>query len=166
MKKVFIVLGGIFLVVLIIGGGGITYMAITGNALDRQSKAYADTAIPAIVDGWNEGALETRESPEFRTDVNRPDLDRGFSMLRKLGNLKRYDGAKGEARIWITPEHGKQITASYIGSAEFDGGPAQIILRLIKHGNQWQILAFRVNTPLFLRKPGHKVPDPPASGQI
>jgi hypothetical protein len=150
MKKLLIVLGGLFLVILVVGGAGVAYVAITGGALDRESKAYADAAIPAIVGGWNESALETRASPEFRSAVSKSDLDRLFLLFRRLGHLKKYNGVKGEANISVTTQRGRMITARYVGSADFDAGRAQIRIILIKHGGNWQILGFRVNSQAFL----------------
>jgi hypothetical protein len=49
MKKFFIILGSIFLAIIVLGAIGIAFVAVRGSALDKESKAYADSAIPAIV---------------------------------------------------------------------------------------------------------------------
>jgi hypothetical protein len=152
MKKLLIGLGGLFVVLLVIGGVGIAYVAIKGSALDGEAKTYADAAIPAIVGGWNESELETRLSPEFRSVTSTADLDKLFNAFRRLGGLKSYNGAKGQAIMSATTQNGSQTIADYIGSADFDAGPAQIELKLIKHGEQWQILGFRVNSRTFLEQ--------------
>jgi hypothetical protein len=54
MKKFLIVLGSIFLALIVLGGIGIAFTAIKGTALDKESKAYADSAIRAIVTTWSE----------------------------------------------------------------------------------------------------------------
>lgn len=69
MKKFFIVLGSIFLALIVLGAIGIAFVAVRGNALDNESKAYADTAIPKIVSTWSEKALLDRASPEFKNAV-------------------------------------------------------------------------------------------------
>src|ERR1017187_1670145 len=66
MKKFFIVLGSIFLAIVVLGAIGSAFVAVRGNALDKESKAYADAAIPAIANGWNEKELLDRASPEFK----------------------------------------------------------------------------------------------------
>ena len=71
-------------------------------------------------------------------------------MFRKLGELQTFDCAKGQAIMSATTQNGARITANYIGSAVFDAGPAQIDLGLIKHGDQWQVMRFRVNSRAFL----------------
>lgn len=150
MKKLLIVLGAVFLIVLVLVGGGVAYLAVNGSALDRESKAFADAVISSIIGGWDERELESRVSPEFRAATTSSDLDKLFAMFRRLGNLKSYNGSKGDANISVTTQSGKQITATYVGSADFENGPAQIAIRLIKHGDQWQILAFRVDSRSFL----------------
>jgi hypothetical protein len=60
MKKFLIVLGMIFLAVIVLAVIGIGFVAIRGNALDKESKAYADAAIPAIVTTWSQKELLDR----------------------------------------------------------------------------------------------------------
>jgi hypothetical protein len=47
MKKFLIVLGSIFLAVIVLGALDIRFVAVQGNALDKESKAYAD-ATPSL----------------------------------------------------------------------------------------------------------------------
>jgi hypothetical protein len=66
MKKFLITLGSIFLAVIILGAIGIAFIAVRGNALDKESKPYADSAISAIVTAWSEKELVDRASPSSR----------------------------------------------------------------------------------------------------
>src|SRR5436305_1069194 len=113
MKKFFIILGAIFLGLVVLGAVGIAYVAVRGNALDKESKAYADSAIPAILDGWNEKALVDRASPELNKVVTQQQLDQLFHWLATLGRLQKCDPAKGDALISATTQNGKMITAEY-----------------------------------------------------
>ena len=70
MKRFLIVLGSIFLALIVLGGLGIGFVAVQGNALDKESKAYADSAIPAIITTWLDKALLDRASPEFNEATN------------------------------------------------------------------------------------------------
>ena len=78
MKKFLIVLGSIFLAVIVLGAIGIAFTAIRGTALDKESKAYADSALRAIVSTWSEKELLDRASPEFKKAVTIDQLDRFF----------------------------------------------------------------------------------------
>jgi hypothetical protein len=49
-----------------------------------------------------------------------------------------------------TTQTGNRISADYDAEATFDKRKANIHLTLIKHGDQWQIMNFRVNSPALL----------------
>jgi hypothetical protein len=52
----------------------------------------------------------------------------------------------------ITTQSGSQTSANYQASVDFSTGPAMIDVGLIKHGDQWQIARFRVNSKAFLNQ--------------
>ena len=153
MKKLLMILGGVFLVLLVLGVAGIAIVAVKGNALDKESKQYVDAAIPAIVSGWDITEIQNRASPEFKTAVKDEDLEKLVRMFRRLGKFKTYNGAKGEANISATIRDDKTISAAYVATALFDTGPAEINMSLIKHGTQWQLLGLRINSKVFLEPP-------------
>jgi hypothetical protein len=153
MKKTLMILGGVFLVLLVLGAAGIAIVAVKGNALDKESKQYVDAAVPAIVSGWDITEIQNRASPEFKAAVKDEDLEKLVGMFRRLGKLKAYNGAKGDANISVTTQHGKVISAAYVASADFDTGPAEINMSLIKHGDQWQLLGIHINSKVFLEQP-------------
>jgi hypothetical protein len=152
MKKVLIALGSIFLAIVVLIAIGIVFVAVRGNALDKESKAYADAAIPAIITNWSEKALLDRASPEFNKAVTQQQLDQLFRWVSSLGGLQKYDPPQGQALMSATTQAGKQITAQYTTKATFAKGEATVTLGLIKHGDQWQILRFSVNSPQLVPK--------------
>src|SRR6266576_2848063 len=113
MKKFFIVLGAIFLALIVLVAIGIAFIAIKGTALDKESKAYADAAIPAIVTTWSEKELLERASPEFKQAVTIDQLDRLFQWVSSLGRLQKCEPAEGQSLMSMTSQSGKQITAKY-----------------------------------------------------
>lgn len=152
MKKTLTVLGWIFLALLVLVGALAGYLSYIGPRLDASSKAYVDGQIPAIVSGWSGDELLKRAAPELRQVVtDKKQLDQLFANLSRLGKLKHYDGSKGEANITLTLRQGRVVTASYVASAKFENGPAQIAVRLIRHGSQWQLLYFNVRSPALMR---------------
>lgn len=150
MKKFFIILGSIFLVAIVLGGIGIAFLAIRGSALDKESKAYADSAIPAIVTGWSEKELLDRASPELKKAVTIDQLDRLFRWVSGLGQLQKCEPAQGQALMSATTQAGKVVSGQYTAKATFQKGEATIKLGLIKHGDQWQILNFYVDSPALV----------------
>ena len=150
MKKFFIVLGSIFLALIVLVAVGIAFVAIKGTALDKESKAYADSAIPAIVSTWSEKELLDRASPEFKKAVTIDELDRLFRWISGLGPLQKCEPAEGQSLMSATTQAGKTVSAKYTAKATFEKGEATIKLVLIKHGDQWQIISFDVNSPALV----------------
>jgi hypothetical protein len=150
MKKFLIVLGSIFLTIIVLGAIGIAFVAVRGSALDKESKAYADSAIPAVVTTWSEKELLDRASPEFKKAITLDQLDRLFRAFATLGHLQNCEPANGQALMSATTQNGKTISAQYTAKATFEKGEATIKLGLIKHGDQWQILGFHVDSPVFI----------------
>jgi hypothetical protein len=147
MKKFFVTLGVIFLVVVVLGGISFWYIAVRGNTLDKESKVYVAAAIPAILNGWNEQALLDRASPELKGAVSQQQLDQLFRSFEKLGRFLTFDSPQGQALISASSQKGKMINAQYDAKAYFDKGDAIIRVALIKHDDQWQIFGFFVKSP-------------------
>ena len=150
MKKLLMILGGIFGFLVIAGAVVIAILAVRGSALDKESKDYVDAAIPAIVSHWDIAEIQQRSSPEFKAAVSDQDLAKLVQMFKRLGGLKAYNGAKGGSNMSVTTEQGKVISAEYVGNADFDTGPADIKISLIKHDEQWQLLGISIESRVFL----------------
>jgi hypothetical protein len=151
MKRLLIALGTIFLMIIIFGAIGIGIIAYKGTALDKESKDYVDSSVPAIVSAWDKQELLSRASPEFMQVVTSADLDKLYGMYRRLGKLKEYQGSEGQSNMSVTSQHGKVISAAYTTKATFDSGPATIKISIIKHGDKWQIIKLYVESEVFLQ---------------
>ncbi len=119
-------------------------VASAGYSLDKESKAYVDTAVPAIVSGWDVAELQKRASDEFNNSVDYADLIRYFAILRKIGSLREYQGSIGESQITISLLSGVTVTALYTASADCDEGTVDLELSLIKQKGIWRILGIRI----------------------
>ena len=91
-----------------------------------------------------------RASPEFKHAVTIDQLDHLFDWFRSLGPLERVEPPRGQATMSATTQSGERITADYVAKANFEKGNATIKLGLIKHGDQWQILRFSVDSPALM----------------
>ncbi|WP_283745359.1 hypothetical protein [Sideroxydans sp. CL21] len=153
MKKFLSIVGGIFLLSILVVGGFIGYAAYQGKDLDASSKAYIEANVPPIISSWSKDELLKRSSPQLLKIVNeKPEqLDQLFLMLSKLGALRSFGDVKGDSNVSYTTQHGKAVTASYSATAKYENGEAQISIRLIQLAGQWQFLYFYVNSPLFLK---------------
>ena len=100
----------------------------------------------------NESAFFERASPELKRLMSANDGDRLFLRLRELGHLKHCDSAQGQSMTSAVLGQPRRTTARYEAVAEFEKAEARIVVELIKHGDRWQMLAFQVNSPLFVPK--------------
>jgi hypothetical protein len=140
MKKVIMALGYLFLICVVLLIAAALIVVIQGKKLDRESRAYVDMAIPAIISNWDVKEVEKRASPEFNSGVDYDDLDELFNLMQNLGSLTEYHGSTGNANLTISFRHGYEITADYAANAEFEAGAVEVQMSLILHGGQWQIL--------------------------
>jgi hypothetical protein len=149
MKKVIMMLGYAFLVLIAgIVAETVTLSAIK-NRMDKESKAFVDAAIPAIVSTWDVSEIEKRASPEFNDEVDYDELQQDFSALQQLGNLVEYKGSDGDSNIALSFQYGYEITADYTANADFEAGSTAMRISLVKRGGQWQILDFSINPEDF-----------------
>jgi hypothetical protein len=128
----------------------IGYAVFTGSKLDKESEAYVDATVPAIVSSWSKEELVNRAGPEFKQATNQEEIARLFQWFKTLGQLQKYEGSQGQATTSVTPQTGKVVSARYFAKATFERGEATIEINLIKRGNTWQIAAFKafkVNSP-------------------
>jgi hypothetical protein len=153
MKKFLSIVGGLFLLLILVVAGFIGYAAYQGRGLDASSKAYVEANIPPIISTWSKDELLKRASPQLLKIVNeKPEqLDQLFQKLSRLGAMKSFGDVKGDSNVSYTTQDGKVTTASYIATAKFENGDGRIAVRLIQLSGQWQLLLFHVNSPLFLQ---------------
>jgi hypothetical protein len=151
MKKLLIILGSIFLIIILVVAVGIGIVAVKGTAFDKESKAYVDSTVPMLVAAWDEKELLSRASPEFTQAVKDEELDKLYGMFRRLGKLREYQGSEGQSNMSVNSWSGRVVSAAYTARASFDAGPAVIKIALIKHGDNWQIYGFHIDSEVFLQ---------------
>ena len=153
MNKSLVIGGVLFAVVLALIGSAVGYFVYNGSGLDASSKAYIDENIPRIVSPWSKEELLKRSSPKLIELVNKnPDgLDQLFKKLSTLGAMTRYEGSEGQAYFFVNYPQGKSISAKYTAQAKFEHGDASIQVQMVQTDDQWQIINFHVNSPIFLQ---------------
>jgi len=121
------------------------------NVAARESEAYADQSIHAIITTWSEDELIKRASPELKADTNQGELDSAFANMRKLGKLQSYSGLddNGKVRLNWTNGHFSYI-AYYEAKATFQNGRLLVTIHIVKRDKQWQITGFHVDPEPFL----------------
>ena len=88
MRKFLVALGAMTLAVVVAAGIGVGILIYKGKSLDRESKAYVDSAVPAIVTVWSKYALLDQATPELRANALK-----GYSR-RLCGHLLGHGSPK------------------------------------------------------------------------
>jgi len=148
MRKLLVIFGALILVVVVAAGIGIGVIVYKGNSLDAESKAFVDSAVPAIAASWNREQLLDRATPELRANVKPGDLRALFDAVSQLGPLVEYQGATGEANMSYVAGSGSSVSASYVANARCKDGAATIHIALVKRDGRWMINGFHVDTSL------------------
>ncbi len=119
-------------------------IAVFANTLNKESKAFVDASLPAIISDWDVTEIQKRASPEFNGSVDYDDLQQLFDALREFGELQEYHGATGEAKTSFSIESGIMLTAFYDARADFEEGTVDIQVSLVRREGRWQILGFNI----------------------
>lgn len=71
MKNILMIAGAIFILLIVTLAVLVGIVATKGEALDRESKQYADTAMRAILSSWDERQLLDRANSELLKSIAR-----------------------------------------------------------------------------------------------
>jgi hypothetical protein len=151
MNKLLKVLGGIFLVVLIVIAVATAIFVPKWLTLDKDAVAYIETNVPLVVEKWNSEELKKRAAPELLAQPNIEQLPRVFSWLSSLGKLEKLEKPVGQIGTGVYA--GTEFNGTwgdYLANAKFEAGPAQVKVLLRRTGETWQIMGFHVASPALL----------------
>jgi hypothetical protein len=145
VRKFLYILGALTLIVILASGIGLGVVVYKGRALDTESKAFVDSALPAIATAWTKQQLLDRATPELRTSVKPDELNALFAHFSQFGPLVEYEGAKGEARMSFMAGVGSSVSAFYVAKARCQNGSVTFRIGLMKRDGLWMIRDFRVD---------------------
>lgn len=152
MKKALMILGGISLVLVVAIVAVFSIIAVKGNALDKECKAYVDNVTPIILANLNQETLFQFASDEFKNSSSDEEFAKIFKWFEKLGKFKTHQDSSGSSNIFISPANGKQITGKYTIETAFENGPATVTISTIKKDNGWQIIGFHINSMALMNE--------------
>ena len=109
---------------------------------NTETEEYAIGTILSIVSGWNAQAFAERVAPQRQSGLSRTDIDRIISNYRKLGKLKVFKSPGVRASIALTAVHVTESSASYTVKLDFDEGPAEVAITLVRLEEGWKIAKF------------------------
>src|ERR1700719_4382606 len=122
LRRLIYILGGLTLFAIVVAAIGFGIIAYSCHMLDAESKAYVDSALPAIATHWSKDELLDRATPELRATVKPGELTALFDALSQFGRVVESEGATGEAMMSYLAGSGGAISASYVAKAKFRSG--------------------------------------------
>lgn len=154
MSKFLKILGGVFLVIIVVVAVFFAMTIPKVRALDKEIVTYFESAVPLVVANWNPEDLKRRAAPELLAAPNVDErLPKVFKWYSALGKLKKLEKPAGRAGTGYKPGTKFYGTwGEYAAAAEFEGGQAHIKVVLRKNGDIWQIMGFQIESMALLPK--------------
>jgi hypothetical protein len=146
LRRLIYILGGLTLFAIVVAAAGFGIIAYKGHVLDAESKAYVDSAVPAIAGHWSKDELLDRATPELRASAKLDELTAlFFNAQSQFGPMLKYEGAIGEAMMSYMAGSGGAVSASYVARAQFRSGSAIFRIVLLKRDGHWMIQNFHID---------------------
>ena len=142
MKWLWITLGIVFVVCC--GGGSLIGYIVYNNAKGVSDDAgkFGDASITAICTNWDANALNARAAPELLDQNPEGTLEKVVDTLRNsLGPMKSF--TSHITNLNAKTENGQSwVEVQMVANGQFEKGPGEIELTLLKRGDKWSILKF------------------------
>jgi hypothetical protein len=151
MNRFLKILGGLFLVLLVVGGVCAAIFIPRGMALHNSATAYIQENLPPILRSWDPDQFIQRADPNTLTPKLRQELPRVFGMFTQLGPFKSMDKPLGGVNTSVAD--GKRPGGTwgrYVVHAKFEAGPADVTVLLHRVGEKWTFEGIDVRSPVFL----------------
>lgn len=140
------------LLILILAGVMASHLLPKHVNIDDESRVFTDENLPKVLENWDFNVF--RDCSD-RSEMNRKagttdaQINEFFNWSRKkLGHLKKYEGAQGEAdTVYINDK--PQVVAHYAARASFEKGDATIHVRLAKEEGVWKFVGFHVDSQAY-----------------
>jgi hypothetical protein len=127
MKKLFIVLGVIFAVVIVVIGIALAIFIPRTIRLDREARAYIQESVSNIVVHWNSQEFVDRATPKLLEEgKSRDKIDKIFVQFKKLGSFKGLGTLHGSVGTSAFTGDGVVTLGNYTADADFERGSLRL----------------------------------------
>lgn len=121
--------------------------------IKAQTSAFVTETVTAISKDWNPDALARRAEPGLIKAMasQGEGIEDLFNVYRKLGNLKDDPDCRLKDTSSFNGAAGSYTTVSYTCNAEYDNGPATLLitLRRVDTRKDWKVYYINVSSPYF-----------------
>jgi len=139
MKKFLTVLGGIFLVILVGGGGLIGYAAFRGAKLDAEAKTYVQATLPRVLSDPTSDNILSFMAPQDKGKINPAAMTQFYTYVTiNLGAFQACDDLRGSSLVLVSPS-GESTMAKYQTRCRFNKASVVATISLRKIGEAWHL---------------------------
>lgn len=115
----------------------------TTLALPAECKSFVDRAVVDITSDWDPNAFIWHVDPHTFEAGDEAEIKALFQYYSQLGRLVAYHGAQGE----LFESEAGQFHFRYTAEADFQHGPATLILEGVRLEEDWYLQAINVQSP-------------------
>jgi hypothetical protein len=115
----------------------------TTLALPADCKSFVDQTVVDITSDWDPNAFIWHVDPRTFESGDEGEIETLFQHYSQLGRLVAYHGAQGE----LFESEAGQFHFRYTAEADFQNGPATLILEGIRLEEDWYLQAINVQSP-------------------
>ena len=151
MRRILTIVGGVTLAVVGATALFLVWYAPEGRRLDATSSEYASHLLDTALKTWDLKQIKSEASDQFLAAAPEEKLVRLLSTFSaRLGAVRSHGTPRGESRLSVWNLN-KVVTADYVVPVTFEKAEGTVLLRFVLNGDQWQLLAFNVNSEALLQ---------------
>lgn len=146
MKKLAIILGSMFSVIVVV-------IAIINIYTWHKSQKYEETAVPYIktvipeLSKWDTKSIKGYMAPKVLEQTTDETFTKVIDFFSKLGRLKSFEDPDfSKAYTGSNAEEGTQTIITYTVDAVYENGDAEITLALLESGDSYKIYKFHISS--------------------
>ncbi len=144
------ILGGGFVVLVGIAAIGLTLLVEKGEALDIESKAYVDEVVPMICADLRFENLAKHASKELLAAVPPEEFKKVFVWFERLGEYRAFIESSGQVHMNYAAQGDESIIGKYIAHVEFETGPAEVEIVVVKKDDGWKVQMLNIDSPAMM----------------
>lgn len=150
MKKVLMIFGGIFLVIILAFGGMGLFAWYKASQYDDTAVPYVKSALP-VLSQWDPEVIKEYMVPKVMEQTTKEDFSKIIKYLSKLGALSSFEEPSfTNINTGATLENGKQTIVTYTINAVYENGDAFVTMSLLDLGKSFQIYKFHINSKALM----------------
>lgn len=151
LKKFFMLLILWFVTIICVVGGSMIYDRYKTSEYDDIAFPYIKRIIPEL-SKWDPATTSGLMAPEVLSSIPETNIAQAMTLFSRLGALQSIDEAKfDEVHEVQESDIGKQIIVEYNVDARYENGDAEINLKLLPRGGNFEIYRFNVSSEILLK---------------